>query len=130
MAQIKLQLLFQFYLFFYLVNLCLSFSDNWFGMLHSCSDSKKKSNLMLSVFEPGQPFPWLGDMKKLGPANELNPNPYHFDANANIEESPFPIPPAVRRSYHAQVNAVWIKSSGLQVNGSFYTILMCTKSFI
>ena len=26
----------------------------WYGMLYSWADSKKKSNLMLSVFEPGR----------------------------------------------------------------------------
>jgi len=26
---------------------------NWFGLLYSWADSKKKSNLMLSIFEPG-----------------------------------------------------------------------------
>lgn len=30
--------------------------DNWFGLLYSWADSKKKSNLMLSIFEPGKQF--------------------------------------------------------------------------
>ena len=29
------------------------FRQDWFGMLYSFADSKKKSNLMLSVFAPG-----------------------------------------------------------------------------
>lgn len=29
------------------------FSDDWYGMMYSYADSKKKSSLMLSVFEPG-----------------------------------------------------------------------------
>ena len=29
------------------------FSEEWFGMLYSWADNKKKSNLMLSIFEPG-----------------------------------------------------------------------------
>ena len=27
--------------------------ENWFGMIYSWADSKKKSNLMLSIFKPG-----------------------------------------------------------------------------
>lgn len=30
--------------------------ENWYGLLYSWADSKKKSNLMLSVFEPGNMF--------------------------------------------------------------------------
>jgi len=29
------------------------FSPKWFGILYSWADSKKKSSLMLSLFEPG-----------------------------------------------------------------------------
>lgn len=37
-------------------------------MLYSQADSKKKSNLMMSVFEPGpEPLPWLGKISHLGP---------------------------------------------------------------
>lgn len=37
-------------------------------MLYSQADSKKKSNLMMSLFEPGpEPLPWLGKMAQLGP---------------------------------------------------------------
>ena len=28
--------------------------ENWFGFLYSWSDNKKKSSLMLSLFEPGK----------------------------------------------------------------------------
>ena len=34
--------------------------ENWFGLLYSWADSKKKSNLMLSIFEPGFIFILLG----------------------------------------------------------------------
>ena len=27
---------------------------DWYGLLYSWADSKKKSNLMLSIFEPGE----------------------------------------------------------------------------
>lgn len=37
-------------------------------MLYSQADSKKKSNLMMSIFEPGsEPLPWLGKISHLGP---------------------------------------------------------------
>lgn len=40
----------------------------WYGMLYSQADSKKKSNLMMSLFEPGpEPLPWLGKISHLGP---------------------------------------------------------------
>lgn len=41
-------------------------ADDWFGVLYSWADSKKKSNLMLAVFEPGpNAVPWLGDLNYL-----------------------------------------------------------------
>lgn len=30
--------------------------ENWYGLLYSWADSKKKSNLMLSLFEPGESY--------------------------------------------------------------------------
>ena len=30
-----------------------SVGEKWYGLLYSWADSKKKSNLMLSIFEPG-----------------------------------------------------------------------------
>lgn len=39
-------------------------------MLYSQADSKKKSNLMMSLFEPGSdPLPWLGKISHLGPVS-------------------------------------------------------------
>jgi len=32
---------------------CVLCRQDWFGMMYSFADSKKKSNLMLSIFEPG-----------------------------------------------------------------------------
>ena len=32
---------------------CIYCRENWFGILYSWADSKKKSSLMLSLFEPG-----------------------------------------------------------------------------
>lgn len=93
----------------------LRFSDNWYGILSSYSDNKKRASLMLSIFEPGLSVPWLGDMRKLGPASELPTNPYQLNSNDNSEETPFPVPAPRQRSYRSSSSAVWIKSSGLQV---------------
>ncbi|XP_051513070.1 integrator complex subunit 14-like isoform X2 [Myxocyprinus asiaticus] len=84
----------------------------WFGMLYSQADSKKKSNLMMSLFEPGlDPLPWLGRLSQLGPASDAAENPY----GEGDGKSPFPIQPKHKRSY-AQNVTVWIKASGLQTD--------------
>ncbi|XP_071354331.1 integrator complex subunit 14 [Trachinotus anak] len=84
----------------------------WYGMLYSQADSKKKSNLMMSLFEPGsEPLPWLGKISHLGPISEAAENPYGEDDS----KSPFPVQPQVKRSY-AQNVTVWIKASGLQTD--------------
>uniref|UniRef100_A0A4W5LN70 Integrator complex subunit 14 n=1 Tax=Hucho hucho TaxID=62062 RepID=A0A4W5LN70_9TELE len=83
----------------------------WYGMLYSQADSKKKSNLMMSLFEPGpEPLPWLGKVSQLGPISDAAENPYGEDDS----KSPFPLQPKIKRSY-AQNVTVWIKASGLQV---------------
>lgn len=47
---------------------CFFPRPEWYGMLYSQADSKKKSNLMMSLFEPGaEPLPWLGKISHLGP---------------------------------------------------------------
>lgn len=95
---------------------CVFFSStDWFGMLHSWADSKKKSNLVLTTFGPGENISWLGNMQKLGPAAELDINPYQTADNDEGETTPFPVMPSQRRSYNSQANVVWIKPSGLQV---------------
>ena len=44
-----------------------STSRNWFGIIFSHADSKKKSCLMLALFEPGnEPVPWLGNLLRYG----------------------------------------------------------------
>ncbi|XP_029430962.1 integrator complex subunit 14 isoform X3 [Rhinatrema bivittatum] len=84
----------------------------WHGMLYSQADSKKKSNLMMSLFEPGlEPLPWLGKTAQLGPISDAKENPYGEDDN----KSPFPLQPKTKRSY-AQNITVWIKPSGLQTD--------------
>lgn len=42
------------------------FRDDWYGMLYSWADTKKKSSLMISILEPGQPFCWCGNLQRLG----------------------------------------------------------------
>ncbi|XP_041705910.1 integrator complex subunit 14 [Coregonus clupeaformis] len=84
----------------------------WYGMLYSQADSKKKSNLMMSLFEPGpEPLPWLGRVSQLGPISDAAENPYGEDDS----KSPFPLQPKIKRSY-AQNVTVWIKASGLQTD--------------
>lgn len=47
-------------------------SDEWFGMIHSHTDSKKHSSLMLSLLIPGPtPVSWLPNFRTMGSA-ELN----------------------------------------------------------
>ena len=47
--------------------------EDWFGFIYSWSDNKKKSSLMLSLFEPGlEVVPWLGSLSRLGPASDLS----------------------------------------------------------
>ena len=85
-------------------------------MLHSWADSKKKSNLLLVTFTPGVQISWLGNFKKLGPATELSTNPYGSTHDDEAETTPFPVPPARKRSYISQASVVWVKPSGLQVS--------------
>lgn len=85
---------------------------DWHGMLYSQADSKKKSNLMMSLFEPSiEPLPWLGKTSQLGPISDAKENPYGEEDN----KSPFPLQPKNKRSY-AQNVTVWIKPSGLQTD--------------
>ena len=94
------------------------FSSDWFGMLHSWADSKKKSNLLLVTFTPGMHVSWLGNFKKLGPATELSINPYRSTPDDEAEITPFPVAPTRRKSYITQASVVWVKPSGLQVRKS------------
>lgn len=50
-----------------MVAICKVGEPNWFGMLYSWADSKKKSNLMLSTFKYGvDSISWLGNLNHLG----------------------------------------------------------------
>lgn len=82
--------------------LCL-LSDDWFGFIYSYADSKKKSNLMLTVLPPGNDIiPWLGDLRYLGTIDDAFPG----------ENPSFPVKPE-KRSY-SQNCVVWIRHTGLQ----------------
>lgn len=83
-----------------LVNL----GDDWFGFVYSWADSKKKSNLMLTILVPGSDsVPWLGDLNNLGAA----------DAYTAEQVGAFPVRPPDKRSY-SQNGVVWIRQAGLQ----------------
>lgn len=82
---------------------------NWYGMLYSWADSKKKSNLMLSTFEPGlDTVPWLGSFAQLGPAAVTSAN------GTDVLQS-LPVKPTYKHSY-SQNSVVWIRQSDLQAD--------------
>ncbi|KAL7648899.1 UNVERIFIED_CONTAM: hypothetical protein RMT77_000833 [Armadillidium vulgare] len=92
-----------------MVALC-QVGNNWFGIFYSWADSKKKSNLMLSIFEPGYDvIPWLGKLSNLGPVEALSVNPY----GQSNTTSPFPLKVPDKKSY-AQNCVVWVRHGGLQ----------------
>lgn len=87
-------------------NMCcvVEVGDEWYGVLYSWSDNKKKSSLMLSLFEPGlDSVPWMGSLDRLGPASGLN----------ETTQSPFPVRSERKPSYSSGP-VVWIKQSGIQ----------------
>jgi len=87
-------------------NMCcvVEVGEDWYGVLYSWSDNKKKSSLMLSLFEPGlDSVPWMGSLDRLGPASGLN----------ETTQSPFPVRSDRKPSYSSGP-VVWIKQSGIQ----------------
>merc|ERR1719400_840496 len=87
-------------------NMCglVEVGEDWYGVIYSWSDNKKKSSLMLSLFEPGlDVVPWLGGLDRLGPASLLN----------ETSQSPFPVKSERKPSY-STAPVVWIKQSGIQ----------------
>lgn len=88
-----------------MVALC-RLGPEWYGMLYSWADSKKKSNLMLSTFEPGlDAVPWLGPLDRLGP-----------QALLAAHEEAGPPAPRDRHSYAHSSSVVWIRQSDLQAD--------------
>ena len=87
-------------------NMCalVELGEDWFGVVYSWSDNKKKSSLMLSLFEPGlDSVPWLGELDRLGPAADIN----------ETTTSPFPVKSDRKPSYSSGP-VVWIKPNGIQ----------------
>jgi len=87
-------------------NMCclVEVGEEWYGVLYSWSDNKKKSSLMLSLFEPGlDAVPWMGSLDRLGLASGLN----------ETTQSPFPVRSDRKPSYSSGP-VVWIKQSGIQ----------------
>lgn len=79
-------------------------APQWFGIIFSCADTKRKSSLMLALFEPGpEPVPWLGNLNELGPLAGLN----------ETNQAPFPLKVVIKPSYSSTC-VVWIKQSTLQ----------------
>ncbi|KAG7201923.1 hypothetical protein KM043_004633 [Ampulex compressa] len=82
--------------------LCL-LNNEWYGFIYSWADTKKKSNLMLTVLEPGlDVVPWLGNFSNLGPVEA-----------AKGAAVAFPVRPIDKRSY-TQNAPSWIRQVGLQ----------------
>jgi len=74
----------------------------WFGILFSHSDKKSRSCLMLALFEPGEtPVPWLGNLRRLGPASELSSRDH------------FPVKASVCKPSYSSAPVVWIESHAL-----------------
>jgi len=87
-------------------NMCavVCVGPDWYGVVYSWSDNKKKSSLMLSLFEPGvDVVPWLGRLDSLGPREDLN----------ETNQGYFPVKSDRKPSYSSQP-VVWIKQSGIQ----------------
>ncbi|OQR77074.1 UPF0464 protein C15orf44-like, partial [Tropilaelaps mercedesae] len=82
---------------------------SWYGMLYSWADSKKKSNLMLSTFEPGDhSVPWWCPFNQLGSVTL-------YGAPPSWEKLKLPLKPPEKPSY-SQNSVVWIRTTGLQAD--------------
>lgn len=84
-----------------------STSKNWFGIIFSHADSKKKSCLMLALFEPGnEPVPWLGNLLRLGSLDEMNAT----------SQDPFPVKLFGHKPSYSSSPVVWIRQASLQTD--------------
>jgi hypothetical protein len=81
-------------------------ADDWYGFLYSYAD-KKKSNLLLSVLQPGNlSIPWLGDMRFFGMQQDALPG----------ESYGFPVK-TEKKSYSSSSNIIsWIRNEALQAD--------------
>ena len=90
-----------------LSTLFVTYRDDWFGILHSWADSKKKSNLVLSVFKPGvNSVPWLGNLNMLGLADQPT-------ASLPYKTLSLPVPVTDKKSYSSSAPS-WLRQSTLQ----------------
>lgn len=84
--------------------------DARYGALSSFTDTKKKSNLILSLFEAGRDcVPWLGNFSQLGPAEGAPHPPLEKKGSIAFVTAGEP------KSY-AQNLVVWTRSTGLQTD--------------
>lgn len=78
-------------------------ADDWYGLLYSYADNRKKSNLLLSILNVGNnPIPWIGDFRHLG---------FQFDSpGENYVKTE-------KKSYSSSSNMIsWIRESALQAD--------------
>jgi len=81
-------------------------SANWFGIIFSYADTKKKSTLMLALLEPGDtPVPWMDNLRSLGPMDELT--------NTSETTNHFPVKASSHRPSYSSSPVVWIKHASL-----------------
>lgn len=94
-----------------LVGKCEATGEDWFGMLHSHTDSKRRSCLMLSVFNPGPaPIHWLPNFKTMGSV-QLNadlPETLREKLKNNARPGP-------ARSYMSN-NVIWLDPESVQAD--------------
>ena len=96
-----------------LVQVAANGSRNWFGILFSHADSKKKFCLMLALFEPGnEPVPWLGNLLRLGPLDDLNAT----------SQEPFP----VKLLGKCFLNSIFRLFPIISISQKFFTIFFLT----
>lgn len=77
-------------------------ADDWYGLLYSYAE-KKKSNLMLSILQPGvNVIPWIGDIRYLGLLKDALPG----------ESYGFPV--KTEKKSYSSGNMSWLKESALQ----------------
>lgn len=88
---------------------------NWFGILFSHSDTKKKSCLMLALFRPGDcPVPWLGNLRHLGPAVTVGEDGGFRTLGAAPKE--FPVVASGHRPSYSCSPVTWLLHSYIQTD--------------
>lgn len=77
-------------------------ADDWYGLMYSYSE-KKKSNMMLSILQPGvSAIPWIGDIRYLGLLKDALPG----------ESYGFPV--KTEKKSYSSGNMSWLKEGALQ----------------